>query len=362
MLKLLNKTLVLAFYQQHAGLFIVVLYLLFGAVEGSQIVSYQKALLLAVASSPSLLLVVFGIWLLYVTKCIHFMHKKQAQVHYQFLQALHALSKKRQQQIWAFIYTLCFAPILIYAVFIFLMGISSGYIMSSVITLLFASALIFIAAIYTCRQVNNQFNLAKTFFKLPYVKLPKPYWLWSLYYFLTEQKIALIITKVMSFLFFKAILWVFADIGNDIKVYLTAMFAVVLSHAVVMFNMVKFEASYLGFMVPLPIPQFTRIKHQVISLFILIIPEMLLYGFSVGFNLVFMLRVHIFSISTLLLLKALVIFLKTDMESYMKWLLFYFFITMLAILGGHDAVLSGIYMLLALSYLLLNRRDVKVLA
>jgi hypothetical protein len=167
MLKLLNKTLVLTFYQQHAGLFLVVLYLLFGAVEGSQIVSYQKALLLAVASSPSLLFIVFGFWLLYVVKCIHFMHKKQAQENYGFLQLLNTLSKKRQQQLWAYVYALCFAPILIYAILIVLMSISSGYLFSAIATLIFVPALIFIATIYTYHQINQQYKLSKTFLKLP---------------------------------------------------------------------------------------------------------------------------------------------------------------------------------------------------
>lgn len=361
MLKLLNKTLVLTFYQQHAGLFLVVLYLLFGAVEGSQIVSYQKALLLAVASSPSLLFIVFGFWLLYVVKCIHFMHKKQAQENYGFLQLLNTLSKKRQQQLWAYVYALCFAPILIYTVLIVLMSISSGYLFSAISTLIFVPTLVFTSAVYTYHQVNHQYKLSKTFLKLPNFKLPKPYWLWSLYHFLTEQKINLIVTKVMSFLFFKAILWAFTDVGHDIKVYLTAMFAVILSHSVLLFNMVKFEASHLSFMISLPIRQSTRIKHQIITLLILIIPEILLYSWLTGFDLIFVLRALIFSLGSLLFLKALVIFLKADMESYMKWLLFYFFITMLAILGNYDVVLSGISVLLAFSYLILNRRDVKVL-
>lgn len=361
MLKLLNKTLVLTFYQQHAGLFLVVLYLLFGAVEGSQIVSYQKALLLGVCSSPSFLAIVFGIWLLYGLKCVHFMHKKQAQENYGFLQLLNSLSKKRQQQLWAYVYALCFAPILIYAILIVLMSISSGYHFSAIATLIFVPALVFIAAIYTYHQVSHQYNLSKTFLKLPSFKLPKPYWLWSLYHFLTEQKINLIVTKVMSFLFFKAILWAFADVGHDIKVYLTAMFAVVLSHAVLLFNMVKFEAGHLSFMVSLPIRQSTHVKYQIVTLLILIIPEILLYGWLVSFDLIFVLRALIFSLGSLLFLKALVIFLKADMESYMKWLLFYFFITMLAILGSYDIVLSGISVLLALSYLILNRRDIKVL-
>jgi len=361
MLKLLNKALALTFYQQHAGLFFVVLYLLFGAVESSQIVSYQKALLLGICSSPSFLAIVFGIWLLYGLKCIHFMYKKHAQDNYSFLHVLNTLPKNQQQKLWAYVYALCFAPILIYATLMVLMSVSYGYIFSALATLLFILALILSATVYTYYRTNHQYQISKALISRWNFKLPKPYWLWSLYYFLTDQKTSFIVTKIVSFVFFKAILWVFADVGHDIKVYLTAMFAVMLSHAVLLFNMVKFEASHLSFMASLPIRRSTHIRHQVSTLLILIIPEITLYSWLVSFDLIFVLSALIFSLGSLLFLKALVIFLKADMESYIKWLLFYFFITMLAILGSYDIVLSGISISLALSYLVLNRRDVKVL-
>lgn len=362
MLKLLNRTLISSFYQQHAGLFLVVFYLIFGAVEGSQIISYQKALLLAVSTSPILLLFVFGIWLLYGIKCIHFINRTLNQENYGFFNVLNTLAKKKQKQLGFYLYAMCFIPILVYSVLIIGMAISEGYYYSAIATPIFVLGVLNVATIYTYHKTNYTYNPPKAYIKLPFFKLPRPYWLWSLYHFLTDQKIALIVTKLVSFLVFKAVLWMFADIGNDVKVYLTAMFAVVLSHAVLLFNMVKFEATYLGFIVALPMNKLSSIKHQIVVLFILIIPELIIYSWIVGFELIFMLRALLFSVSALLFLKALVIFLKADMESYMKWLLFYFFISMLAILSSNDILFSCISVSLAFGYLILNRRDIKVLA
>ena len=75
MLRLLIKSLAKEFYQQHAGFFLVGIYLLFGIVEPAQLIGYQKALLLEGISSPIGLAIVSFSWLLYALKVYFFINQ-----------------------------------------------------------------------------------------------------------------------------------------------------------------------------------------------------------------------------------------------------------------------------------------------
>ena len=146
--------------------------------------------------------------------------------------------------------------------------------------------------------------------------------------------------KLVSLLAFKSILWVFADVGNDIRVFLTAMLAVVLSHAILIFNWVKFDAAYLSFVKNLRISSFKRSTYWLIVLMILVIPELTLLIWLTRFDVAQIFMSVVFCMSTLFTLLTLVQVLKTDMERYMKFLLFFFFITMLVILAGYYLIFS----------------------
>ncbi len=340
MLKLLTKTLGLAFYEQHAGLFLVICYLLFGAVEGSQLISYHYALLIAICSSPIVWVALFLLWIAYAVKCFLFVKQKLTLSTFTFAGELTKIKKRKQYEIWLKVYAFLLMPILSYSILILYISAQHQYFFSFFATLIGIALLFAALSFLTFKTTNYNFNPVKNWININRFKIRKPFWSWPLFYLFHEQPLMLFACKLVSLLAFKSILWVFADVGADIRVFLTAMLAVVLSHAILIFNWTKFDASYLSFARSLKISILKRLKYWLITLVILLIPELGLFAWLVHFNVIQILIATCFCMATLFTLFTMVYLLKADMERYMKYLLFFFFITMLAILAGYYLVFS----------------------
>lgn len=340
MLKLLIRSLGLTFYQQHIGLFLVALYLLFGMIQGYALIDFHLSLLISICSSTLNLLILFGVWILYAIKCVFFMKQKLVLAEYQFMKVLTALSSKQQFKLWAKFYGFLLLPILSYAVLMLLICVRHQFYFTFFATLLTAFLLIAFLTVYTFRFSNFTFYVFKSWITLPKVAINRPFWTWPLYYLLEEQRMRLLICKVFSILSFKVVLLVFADVGNDIRVYLTALLAVVLSHAVLVFNLIKFDALYSAFAKNLPVCTLLRLFYWVLVFVLLLLPEFGLLIWLSDLNTFQFINCLFFCIATMLGLQMLVYFLKADMEKYMKYLLFFFFVSMLAILAGYYFIFS----------------------
>ena len=364
MLKLLCRTIGFTFYQQHAGLFLVVFYLLFGAVEGSQLISYHTALLLAICSSPMVLMLVFAIWVLYAFKCALFVRRELKKESYGFTKNLTVLGKSRQLLLWTKVYTLLLLPILGYAAFLLLIALKHGFYFAFVAVTLQLLLLFFLLSLYTFQIHNYTFTVRKDWITLPNFNVKRPFWAWPLFYLLNEQLLMLLLCKLVSFVFLKGMLWMFADVGPDIRVYLTAAMAVVLSHAVLLFNLVKFEAAYLAFAKGLPISTLKKMLQWLGIVALLVLPEMTMFAQLLHFELGNSLVVLFYLASGMLCLLTLVYWLKANMDSYLKYLLFFFFTNMWAILAAQYLLLSLLMLSLAcLGFLWkYNRIDLREIA
>ncbi|MEE1944062.1 hypothetical protein VRU48_03015 [Pedobacter sp. KR3-3] len=364
MLKLLYKTIGRTFYQQYAGLFLVVFYLLFGAVEGSQLISYHEALLLAFCASPLALLLLLGIWILYALKCAFFVRQQLKQENFVFANNITVLRKNSQLWVWVKVYALLLLPILGYALLLLFMALRHGHYLTFMAVSLFLPLLLLLLARYTFNQHNYAFKTIQIWVKLPMFKVKRPFWTWPLFYLLNEQRLMLILCKVVSFVFLKGMLWMFADVGPDSRVYLTAAMTVVLSHSVVLLNLVKSEANYLSFAKGLPIATFNKLLHWLGVVCLLLLPEMILFVWLVKFDWAQCFAILLYLPSAMICLLALVYWLKANMDHYLKCLLFFFFVSMWMILAGQYLVFS--LLLLALgSWAFLwkyNRIDLREIA
>ncbi|HTM98655.1 MAG TPA: hypothetical protein VL088_07930 [Pedobacter sp.] len=340
MLKLVTKTIGLSFYRQHIGLFLVVFYLFFGAVEGSQLISYHYAILMAICSSPFILLLLFGVWVLYALKSVFFVKQQLKGESYAFMKEASRLPRKQQYHLWLKTYAFLLLPILSYALLIIAIAIMHQ-LYWSVIAIIFGLVLLHFALVgYTYRFTNFAFKMSKQWVSIPSVKLNRPFWLWPLFHLLNEQRLMLFACKVLSLLFLKAMLLLFADVGNDIRVYLTVLLTVVLSHAILIFNLIKFDVFYRSFARSLAINRVKTLLNWVILLMLLLIPELGLLIWLTDFDILRLAYELLFCCGAMLFLFVLIYVIKADMERYMKCLLFFFFTTMLSVLAGYYVVYS----------------------
>jgi hypothetical protein len=335
MLKLLAKTLGYDFYQQHAGLFLVVFYLLFGAVEGSQLISYHYALLKAICSSPIVWLLLFALWILYAIKCFLFIKRKSSLPSFFFVREVGKLKPLKQHIIWIGVYVFMLMPILAYALLMMYVSIRFGYYFTLFSTPVGVFLLVCLPTLLTVDSLNNEFKQRKRILGLKLIKIKKPFWSWPLFYLLHQQPLMLFVCKIASLLSLKAILWVFADIGDDIRVLVIAAFAAMLSHAVIIFNLIKFNAFYLSFSRTLQHGVLRKLSNWLVVLVVLLLPEITLLTWLLHFDLLPILAIVIFCVAIIFSLLTMVYLLSANMERYLKFLLFFFFITMMAILSGY---------------------------
>jgi hypothetical protein len=340
MLKLLIRTIGATFYQQHIGLLLVVFYLLFGMIQGYDLILFHKALLISICSSPLNILILFAVWILYAIKCLLFVKQKLAQQDHIFAKETVIVSPKNQIILWIKVYSFLLSPILCYAGLVLVTSITHQYFFSFSATLLMLVLMFTLLLFYTYRTVNFSFNVSKPWLNLPVIKIDRGFWSWPIWYLLNEQRVMLLICKIVSFLFFKAILLVFADIPNDIRIYLTAMLAVVLSHAILVLNLIKFDTFYNAFAKNLPVNANKRLVSWVFVFSILLVPEMILLLVSTDVTVMQFGNCLLFGISSMLVLQVLVYFLKANSDKYLQYVLFFFFVSMFAILCGYYLLFS----------------------
>ena len=364
MLKLLVRTLCLTFYQQHVGLFLVAFYLLFGMIQGYALVDFHLALLVSICSSPLNFLTLLAVWFLYAVKCVFFVKQKLALPSYQFTSIVTSMPSKRQYVVWTKLYGLMLLPILAYAVLMLMVSVKHQFYLTFLVTIIGVVLIILLLVGYTYRFSNFEFKVSKIGVNLPSIKVNKPFWSWPLYHLLKEQWVMLLVCKVVSIVSFKLILLVFADVGNDIRVSLTALFAVVLSHAILVFNLIKFDAFYLAFAKNLPINAFSRLMGWGLVFLLLLTPEFGLLFWLSSLTVLQLANCLFFCMAMMLVLQMLVYLLKADMESYMKCLLFFFFVGMLAILSSYYLIFSLLLIPLAVAtfFWRYNTLDLKELA
>jgi hypothetical protein len=364
MLKLLIRTIGATFYQQHIGLFLVIFYLLFGMIQGYDLILFHKALLLSICSSPLNLSILFSVWILYSVKSLFFVRQKLSQEDYSFAKELTVVSKKTQIILWIKVYSFLLVPVSCYAGLVLITSIFNQYYLSFFAAILMLGLIMISLAINTYRFSNFNFNVSRDWLNFPQLKIKKPFWSWPFWYLLSEQRIMLLICKIVSFLAFKAVLLVFADIPNDIRIYLTALLAVVLSHAVLILHLTKFDAFYNAFAKNLPVTAIKRLVYWVFVFGLLLIPEMILLLASTNISAMQFAYCALFCMASMLMLQSLVYFLKADMDRYLQYILFFFFISMFAILGSYYLPFSlAAIILSALIFLWnYNRLDLKEIA
>ena len=361
MLRLLINSLAKEFYQQHAGYFLMGFYLLFGIVESSQLMSYHKALLLAGVSSPVGILIVSVSWVLYCVKVYYFIKQRLGLNQYKFIFELGTVGKNPQLKVWLALYAVIMAPIIIYVFALIAITIYNELFISLIcIVSVFAalvSGLSYLSyqslTFGSLREEIRQINL--------HIKFKRPFFTWPILYLLNEQPLMLIMCKALSLLFFKCMLWMFADVGHDTRVLLVALLTSVLCHAVLIFTLLKFEISYLNFNKSLPISTSKRFSGWLYTSIIILLPEWILLIVSSENDVYAILNGFLFGLAGMLFLLTLLYLVKLNMAIYLRWLLFYFFISMWSILAHYYLLYSLVLLGSCGAYYLINfnRVDLK---
>lgn len=361
MFKLLINSLAKEFYKQHAGLFLVGFYILFGIVDSSQLVVYHQALLLASISSPLGIALISICWILYYAKVHLFINQKLNLKQYNFTKEISSRKMSFQLKLWLKFYSIVLLPILIYVVLLIIIGLKF-HLYSSVICILSIFLTLSILLVWfrfhslTFGFLKQEKQLIKS---IP--KIKRPFFIWPIYYLINEQLLMLIVCKILSFILFKGFLWMLADVGNDIKVLLTALLAAIVGHSTLVLSLLKFETDKMNFVRSLPLKVGKRLGNWLLVFTLILIPEWLFFILAADYNLYAIAHGFLFGVSSLLFLVIVLYLIKLNTSAYLKFLLFFFFIALYIILGSYYLLFSLFMLTCSLLFYLFryNKTDLR---
>jgi hypothetical protein len=317
--RVLLKIFAAGFYRVHAGILFFLFLVLFGLVEPTQLIGYHTSLMLAFITSPVMMVVVLGIWLLYTFKGWHYVTGQLFAVQQSFLfYSSTSYSKQKQFVSWFVVQATINLPVLAYA------GVSCGvamkhhYYLSALAILLYLIVIISCSSLFYIKLINRLIDGSKqsSLIKLT-ANWQKPYFSLYVYHVFDKLKLTYLITKTLSYLIITGVFLLFADVSHDPRVAGIAVLAIAMAHAIVIFEERKFEETYLSFSRNLPYTRLNLFLSFAGVYFLLLLPEGI--WLFTRFSPLMAIGLFAFGLSVTLLYHSFLYLFGLNMDKYMQW-------------------------------------------
>lgn len=326
------------FYAQNTGFFFLLFYLLFGIVQGGQLIPYHYGLLLGIVSSTGGLLLALVLWMLYNMKCIWYVLGTMSNKEYVFLyQTVGSVTETRQRRIWWWVHASIYAPVLVYSLLAVIVACLRHYYAAAIIIAVFSLIMCYSpVCIYTYlikrpgavffyhrwqQWLNRHFH--------------KPMPLFYLYELATNRTRSLLVLKILSCIVLLATFTLMKGDDYDVRAVLTGMLIAVLLHTIAVFDHRHFDDQFLVFTRALPIPVWKRYGMLAVTYAILLLPELgLLIIHTWPHNKWHWIMLIVFGVSVLLMFRCLLYFPRLDQDKYLRWV-FLLLCTLLFMILAH---------------------------
>jgi hypothetical protein len=319
--KVLLKIFAGGFYQVHAGILFFVFFIMVGTVPGNMLVTYHKSLMLAMTSSPVMLAMVIGAWLLYILKSWHYIIGQLFAPDKQFLfYSSTSLSASVQRKSWYYVQAVILAPVIIYALLAIGVGVANHYYILPAVILFFLVVMIWCSAILYVRMINRLVDGSNQSILLKFSSgWRKPYFSLYIYHIFDSKKVPYFITKGLSWLIISGVFYLFADVKTDLRVAGIAILAVITAHVVLIFEERRFEETLLSFSRNLPYSRLQLFLNFAGVYFFLLLPESV-WLFS-RFHPLMALELLLAGLSIAMLFHSLLYWFGLNMDKYLQWVL-----------------------------------------
>jgi hypothetical protein len=334
----LFKSFVKPFYRQHAGFFVFLFVILFGAVgvvDGAGIFEYHYSLIRGLLNNPLFFLLVLFLWLLYAIKIQQFVVAAIKKPEYSFLQALLLLDRSPlfwnmfRVQFLLFLPITCYAGLICSAAVYLHAYISGLFIFIFVLTLCLTSAYWNLSVLENPGQ-NNRMTITSSFFKVRRT----PYWTIFFRYVLRDKMLLFTGIKIYNCVILYLMISNLAETSQDMNMIFLFFSMGIFGHGILIHQLREFEETRLNFYRTVPVPLIKRFLQYALLYFILLIPEfitltLLIPHFMSWFD---GLLVAFFSYGVLLFLNSLLFIRFFKMKNYLKIILGIFLVVYLCIL------------------------------
>ena len=324
---ILIRSFVKPFYRQHAGFFVFLFIILFGAVgrvDGAGLFDFHFSLIRGMLNNPFAFLLVLFLWLLYAKKCGQFLLDILRRPEYSFLQIFSLVNSGKMYLLLTLVQVLFFLPIIAYAVIICITGIWLHAYMACGILLIYLVSLCLLSARWYQYRIQNPglFEEIKTG-KFLIKSLETSYFNFFLRYVGRYKKLLLTGIKIFSCGILYGMLVNQTGTHNEWAMMILFFSIGILGHGLLIHQIRDLEETRLRFYRSIPVSLFKRFSQYAAFYLILLIPEILTVvlltpnylKYSDAFLVIF------FGYSMLLFLHSLLFIQFFPMKVYLKIIL-----------------------------------------
>lgn len=338
--QILQKIFTQRFYIQNTGFFLVLFYLLFGIVDGGNLISYHTSLMMGFTGSAAFLLIVLVLWGLYGLKCVGFVLKTFQLPGYDFLYpTMGSIAISARRRIWLLLHIGIYMPVLIYAGIATVVAVVHGFYLSAVIIVVFNAGMCIWPLVVYERKLNQPDVLFFTGHLQRWINkhFTKPPVLFFLYELFTNHSRRIFSVKLFS----AGVLWLtfflLGQVGEfDLRGLQLGIILSVLLHMQLMLHHRSFDDDYLGFIQQLPVPVVLHYLRMILIYVLLFLPEMVMIAINAKTSVFGLFTCFAVAISLLVLFRSLLYFSKMDAEIHLRYVLLISFVTLFMILGKYE--------------------------
>jgi hypothetical protein len=341
----LNRVVVAPFYKQHMGLLLFIFFIMFGMVEGSQLISYHLALMTGIVQSSTFLMLVLLLWMVYAVKSGLFVNAQLAKPQNAFLYALTALPRGGQFVNLLAAHLLIHLPVWLYAMATSLVAMKQGRPAIGLLIFAFNIFICLIMSWVSVQRLNNPASFKVSFVSRVNFPFRKPMFFFYLGFILNDARLMLVVTKLFSYFTLFGFFQIAID-HYEIRIPLIGFLVGLVAHAVLIYEMRGWEDNYLSFARNLPIKLSGRYASLALVYALLVTPEI----FLLANNHVLpsdMVAMVAFAVGLILFFHSALYTLNMHMDRYIQFVLITFLLSFALILFKLFWLLITIYFVIS---------------
>ncbi len=339
------------FYISNAGFFLFLFFFFFGVVEGSQLISYHKSLILGMIGSPVFMAVVWAGWLLYNVKCFLFCSTTIKAAESSYLFTLKTISPSKQLLLYCFISTLLYFPVLLYSGFVIYVACNKSMWLTALMVEVYQLLMLALSSIVFYTAINRN-NIPSRFEKIitaigALYSMPFSYSIYLTAHIFHSKKMTFAVVKIFSLLLLSVS---FIRNGNHFDAdFFSIFFQIILTaHAILVFYCVSFSETELKFSRNMPLALPKIVGTYLITYAIVLMPDagFMLINNHGNLPLLHVIVLYLTSISILFLYTGILYACGLNMDRYLL-LVFISFIMIFFLQksGYHIATMLAILLL-----------------
>jgi hypothetical protein len=292
----------------------------------------QLLFVISLASSPALLMIVGIFWFIVTVKSWSYFYKQILRAQNQFLfYSLTSSRKKDQFFYWLTVHLGISFPMIVYSLFVMIIGAIFSQYQLPLILLFYVLMLSIFSACLCLYQINRtkESNANSAIAKIV-VNWPKPFYSLAVYHLFDQQKIALVVTKLLSYACMVAGTHLFLEGENKLQAAAIITLVITVAHTILIYQSYQFECIQLSFYRNFPFSKAKIFSSWLISLSLLILPECIWLVFKM--DLVSGILLISLSLGIGMLVRSMLYRTGLDIAKYIQWVFYLFCICFTAIL------------------------------